>query len=368
MMTRKERFERALRCEDVDRIPFWVKGFGRECRKTWGEPYLSMTDLELADALDLDHMAGGPSPVVWTNERVTFHSEEADGRRTNRFETPDGVLTEVYGFDAPSCSWHPLEFPIKTIDDLRAARHIHEGNQYRLDEDKVEAARARSREVGDRGITMTGMGISPWMDLVQHKLGPEQAYYFLFDHPEAVRELIDLMHAERMRFLRCLLSGCPYDYIVSVENTSTTLLSPTLFEDICWPQLMDYGTLIGEAGKNHVMHMCGKLRALLPKIEELPAIAVEAYTSPPVGDTTLADRVELCPTTAIIGGTSAALWIRPTEVICEAIEASFAEAGTQRGVVLTSAGVLPPSVTLEKVQRVRDFVQGMPITQAATAR
>ncbi|NQT88437.1 hypothetical protein HQ560_16845, partial [bacterium] len=332
---------------------------------TWGEPYTSMPELDLADALDLDHMAGGPSPAVCTNERVTVHVEEADGRRTRRFETPDGTLTDVYGFDPASCSWHPLEFPIKTLADLRAARHIYEGSKFRLDPDKVEAARARIREVGDRGITMVGMGISPWMDLIQHQIGPEQAYYFLFDHPEATRELIDLMHAERLRYLRCLLGDCPYDYVISIENTSTTLLSPAIFEDICWPQLMEYGTLIVEAGADHIMHMCGKLRALLPKMDELPALAIEAYTSPTVGDTTLADRVELCPSKGIIGGTSAALWIRPTEVICEAIEASFAEAGTHLGVVLTSAGVLPPSVTLDKVQRVRDFVQALPVAGVA---
>jgi uroporphyrinogen-III decarboxylase len=365
MMTRKERFERALRCEEVDRIPFWVKGFGQECRKAWGEPYESMPELELADRLDLDHMAGGPSPVVCTNDRVTVHTEKKDGRRTTCFETPDGTLTEVYGYDAPSCSWHPLEFPIKTRADLRAARHLYDGNQFRLDEDVLPKCRARLREVGGRGIVMAGMGISPWMNLIQHQIGPEQSYYFLLDYPDETRELIDLMHDERLRYLRCLLGNCPYDYVVSVENTSTTLLSPAVFETYCWQHLMDYGRLIVEAGVNHVMHMCGKLRALLPKIEELPALAIEAYTSPPVGDTTLADRAALCPSKGIIGGTSAALWIRPASEICEAIEREFAEAGTHLGVVLTSAGVLPPSVTIEKVEQVRDFVQSLPVARLA---
>jgi uroporphyrinogen-III decarboxylase len=182
------------------------------------------------------------------------------------------------------------------------------------------------------------------------------------DYPEEMDELIRVMHEERLRFLRCLLSPCPYDYIVSVENTSTTLLSPAIFEKYCWRHLNDYGGLIKAAGKSHILHMCGHLKALLPRINELPAVAIEAYTSPPVGNTTIADRVRLCPRIAVIGGTNAALWIRPAAEICEEIEKSLAEAGTTRGLVLTSAGVMPPSASIEKIRQVREFAKGITTT------
>jgi len=359
MMTRKERFERALRSQEVDRVPFWVKGFGQECRKTWGEPYTSMPELDLADALDLDHMAGGPSPAVCTNERVTVHVEEADGRRTRRFETPDGTLTDVYGFDPASCSWHPLEFPVKTLADLRAARHIYEGSKFRLDPDKVEAARARIREVGDRGIISCGMGTSPLMELIQHLLGPEQTYYFLADYPDEMDELIELMHQDRLRHLEAIVEHSPYDYVMSGENTSTTLLSPNVFERYPWRHLNEYAQIATAHGKVHLLHMCGKLKVLLPRIDELASSAIEAYTSPPVGDTTIADRVALCPSTAIIGGTSATLWLRPVDEICAAIENDFHNAGTLRGCVLTSAGVMPPAASIEKIAKVREFAKGL---------
>jgi hypothetical protein len=171
--------------------------------------------------------------------------------------------------------------------------------------------------------------------------------------------LIAAMHDERLRFLRCLLAACPYDHIVSVENTSTTLLSPAVFERYCWRHLMDYGRLVAEAGRTHVLHQCGKLRALLPRIEALPASAIEAYSSPPVGDTTLADRVERAPTTAIIGGTNATTWLMPAEAICESIEWSLVEAGTMAGVILTSAGVMPPACPIEKIQQVRERMKEM---------
>jgi uroporphyrinogen-III decarboxylase len=197
------------------------------------------------------------------------------------------------------------------------------------------------------------------MNLIQHLIGPENTHYFMADYPEEMDELIGIMHEERLRYLQCLLSNCPYDYIVSVENTSTTLLSPAIFEKYCWRHLDEYGRLIKEHKKEHVLHMCGHLKALLPRINELPALAIEAYTSPPVGNTTIADRARLCPDTAVIGGTNATLWLRPANEIGEEIEKSIAEAGTTRGLVLTSAGVMPPAATIEKIRQVGAFVRSL---------
>ena len=146
---------------------------------------------------------------------------------------------------------------------------------------------------------------------------------------------------------------------MSVENTSTTLLSPEIFEKYCWPHLYDYARLIKKYGKNHILHMCGHLKALLPRINQLPSDAIEAYTTPPVGDTTIADRSRWCPTKAVIGGTDATLWLRPLEEISVTLEQSIAQAGSLQGLVLTSAGVMPPRASIEKIRQVREFAKGI---------
>ena len=358
-MTRKERFERALRREEVDRLPFWVKIFGPDYLHKQDPKYSKMSDLELADALDLDHMGGGGSCVAGSNPRVEHTVERDNGRRTMVWKTPEGTLTGIDGFDEGSQAWHPLEFPFKDIGDVRAARDIYAHTEYRADEKLIENNHERLRQVGDRGITMTGMGISPLMDLIQHKIGPENTYFFLADYPDEMEELIAVMHADRLRYLRALVRSTPLDYICCIENTSTTLLSPEVFERYCWQHLTEYGEIMGEAGKQQVLHQCGKLKDLLPRIDDLPALAIEAYTTPPVGDTTLADRVHLSPNTAIIGGTDVTLWLKPAEVICGRIEALLREAGTMEGVVLTSAGVMTPLCPMERIIEVREFVRGL---------
>lgn len=76
-----------------------------------------------------------------------------------------------------------------------------------------------------------------------------------------------------------------------------------------------------------------------------------------MGNTTLAGHARLCPRTSIIGGTSAILWLQPAEAICEAIARDLAEAGTVRGVVLTSAGVMPPACPIGRIRKVDEFVR-----------
>jgi len=359
MMTRKERFERALRQQEVDRLPFWVKIFGASYLHFQEQKYREMGELALADYLELDHMAGGGVPIARTNDRVETHTETTDGRRVTREKTPDGTLTRADAFDEGSHSWHPVEFPIKTRADIQAARHIFEHNRFEVNRDALPRCQERLRAVGDRGIVMTGMGISPLMDLIQHRIGPQATYFFLADYPDEMEQLIAAMHEERLRYLRCMLAVCPYDYVVSVENTSTTLLSPAIFERYCWRHLRDYGRLIAEAGKTHVLHQCGKLHALLPRIDELPAAAIEAYSSSPVGDTSLADRVERAPHTAVIGGTNATTWLEPVDAICAEIEQALADAGSMAGVVLTSAGVMPPACGIEKIRQVRERMRAL---------
>jgi uroporphyrinogen-III decarboxylase len=358
-MTRKQRFERALRCEEVDRLPFWVKIFGPDYLHRQDPKYRKMSDLELADYLDLDHMAGGGAPVVGGNDRVEHTVEQANGRRVLAWKTSGRTLTGVDAFDAGSQSWHPVEFPVKCLDDLRAAQDIFAYARFAAKDELVANNHARLRQVGDRGITMTGMGVSPLMNLIQHVIGPENTYYFLADYPDEMDELIALMHEERMRFLRALVQSTPFEYICSVENTSTTLLSPAIFERYCRRHLQDYADLIVEHQKVHVLHQCGKLKALLPSIDALPSAAIEAFTSPPVGDTTLADRARLSPHTAVIGGTDVTLWLRSAGEIYERIATSLRDAGGMTGIVLTSAGVMTPLCPIEKIIEVREFCRGL---------
>ena len=82
--------------------------------------------------------------------------------------------------------------------------------------------------------------------------------------------------------------------------------------------------------------------------------------SPPVGTTRLADGRAQCPEVCLIGGTNAALWTMPAGEIIAELERDLGELPHHRGVVVTSAGVMPPSASPGKIKAVRDWVAGYP--------
>ena len=106
--------------------------------------------------------------------------------------------------------------------------------------------------------------------------------------------------------------------------------------------------------------MCGYLKDLLPQIAKIPAVAYEAFTSPPLANTTLLDGRSACPNVCLIGGTCAPLWLKPAEEIIETLQHDLDELPHHRGIVVTSAGVMPPAATPETIKAVADWVKAYP--------
>ncbi|MBT3271696.1 MAG: hypothetical protein HN368_00970, partial [Spirochaetales bacterium] len=110
-----------------------------------------------------------------------------------------------------------------------------------------------------------------------------------------------------------------------------------------------------------IHHMCGTLNALLEQIDGLPAIANEAYTTYPLGDVSLDEGRARMPSKSLIGGTNATLWLEEPEVIRDTVAADLRACADRRGIFLTSAGVLPPLVSLEKGKKTVEMLKGLPL-------
>jgi uroporphyrinogen-III decarboxylase len=110
-----------------------------------------------------------------------------------------------------------------------------------------------------------------------------------------------------------------------------------------------------------VLHVCGHLKALLPDLARIPVRAFEAFTSPTVGNTSLLDGRLGCPNTCLIGGTNAALWMEPADAIIAQIRKDLDVLPHHRGIVVTSAGVMPPACKPETIKKVGDWVKAYPV-------
>ncbi len=355
-MTSRERLLAAMRGEAVDRLPVWLKSVARYWRQAEPGRFDNVDDITLQELSGCDVMTFSGPDVVSERPRVTITTTQTNTEWVWHCETPDGPLHRVDRLDAESGSGHPHEYPIKCLDDVRRMRWVYEETSHTLDESTVDKAWAthREHEATGRASTMSGMSSTPFLDMLQELAGPELTIYLLHDNPEPVEELFDVMHADRMRELKTVMTCPAFDSYWVTENTSTTLFSPAMFETYCMGPLADYANAINAAGVVSVYHMCGKLGALLGRLETLPAMAIEAYTTHPVGDVTLAQGRTEMPSKCLIGGTNAALWLRPAEEIIAEVSADVARCPDRRKMILTSAGVLPKAVSFDKAKQVVD--------------
>ena len=109
-----------------------------------------------------------------------------------------------------------------------------------------------------------------------------------------------------------------------------------------------------------ILHMCGHLKGLLPDLAQMPVEAFEAFTSPTLGNTTLAEGRRACPGVCLVGGTNAVLWTKPAAAIIEQLEIDLDALPHHRGIVVTSAGVMPPLCAPETIREVGAWVRGYP--------
>jgi uroporphyrinogen-III decarboxylase len=107
--------------------------------------------------------------------------------------------------------------------------------------------------------------------------------------------------------------------------------------------------------------MCGHLKAILADINKLSSDAIEAFTSPPVGNTSLLDGKKDCPTKCLIGGTNAVLWLQEPEVIIKQIKHDLDVLSDHNGIVITSGGVMPQACPPETIKKVGDWLKNYPI-------
>jgi hypothetical protein len=230
-----------------------------------------------------------------------------------------------------------------------------------LDTDAVEEARAIQAEIGDSGVSQGGIGESPLMHFVEWIAGVMNAHYLLADHPAEVEALFDAMHAYLLKRTEIFAEHSTLDLIYFVENTSTTLISPTQYETYCARHIGEYGEILKDHDRFFVLHMCGHLKALLPALNRTPADGFEAFTSSPVGNASFAEGRAECPKKCLVGGTSAVTWMKDAAGIISEIESSLDELPHHRGIVVTSAGVMPSFCRPETIKEVRDWVVSYPV-------
>jgi len=343
-MTGRERLTAALRVQEADRIPWAPKVFIGHYRSGTSPEQQEMSIAEFADVLNCDAIAWENLVAVRT-ENVTRETVK-EGHVTRAVtSTPVGELRAASKWSPETHSGHPLEFPLKTPEDYKVAMYISEHTKF----EPVPGRHAQTLEsVGDRGIVVTTGPGTPLMTLIQNSIGMPEAFFHQSDWEAEFDELFEC-EADRWRRYYEALARTDAEYVCVQENTSTTLVSPDLYEKYCLPVKRKGRGIIKAAGKHFMLHMCGCLKAVLPQILRVGADSWESFTPPPIGDTYFRDGRDVAgDDVCLIGGMNAltvSAWSH--EKVLDYVRETLASLPHPRGIVFTSGGAMPMECPVE---------------------
>ncbi len=178
---------------------------------------------------------------------------------------------------------HPIEYPVKTIEDVRLyTKRWEEASYAAVDEqaqfDEIEAA------VKDDGITTAFIPPSVIPHLLEEAMGIEGFYYLMQDYPDEVETLIRTIDEKDLQRFEICADG-PAKVLILCENTSTRYIGPDIYARYNMPSQRAFVESVHERGKTAILHMCGHVRDILPIIKETNTDGIHALTPPLLGDT-----------------------------------------------------------------------------------
>ncbi|OGV63051.1 MAG: hypothetical protein A2498_13695 [Lentisphaerae bacterium RIFOXYC12_FULL_60_16] len=306
MITPRENLLRVLRHEKPEWIPIGAhcdpynqpsrEGMDAELAARLGEVrWGDESSVNLARYLGVEITDWFGVPFRITRRNVTVESVRDGDVTTTTWHTPKGDLREVVRMcrednGAVSSNW--TEHLVKGPEDLPAFSAIFEDEVVEPNPEALERTRQRRRLIGDDGILMGSMDGTPLGMMYRIYSGVAVLAYLWADAPDALRDCFAVMEASYLKRVAVGVQS-DIDVLVSVDDTSTTAISPDMFA-ACNLELTDArARLAHAAGKFYFHHSCGLIRDLLPLYRRTTMDAVHAFTIPPVGNVTVAEGRKL---------------------------------------------------------------------------
>ena len=302
MTTPRENLMKILRHEMPDWIPVTghvdpynrpsLEGMDPELAKVlaniqWGDE--SIVTFSRYLGLDIMDMCGVPVRITRRNVSVEQH---VNGDSTTYvWHTPKGDLrevTQVCRDDTGAVSSNWTEHMVKSPEDIPAFAAIFEDALVEADPDGFEHIRSRRQLIGDDGVLIGSMDGTPLGMMYRVFSGVGTLAYLWADARDAMRDLFSAMETNYLQRMAVAIAS-DIDVLVGIDDTSTTAISPDMFET-CNLHLTNERTRVAHSGgKYYFHHSCGHIRDLLPLYRQTNMDAVHAFTVPPVGNVTVAE-------------------------------------------------------------------------------
>ena len=272
----------------------------------WGDE----STIIFSRSLGLDIADWCTSRIKERHRKANVNSQkDAQGRVVTTWQTPKGELRRVQQYSADTGMYYTVEHEVKERNDLARLACVFEDTEYYLTPEDRELHRARRQLIGDDGIMLCPISGTPLGQMIRVHAGVETTAYLWADARKEMHDLFRVMEETHRRMLDLVLS-CENDAIVTVDDTSTTTISPDMFAEFCLGYTDRMADIVHAAGRFYFHHSCGLIKDLLALYRQTRMDAVHGFTIPPIGNVTVAEgRKLLGPDITIMAGPDVCLQV-----------------------------------------------------------
>ncbi|MBI3945665.1 MAG: hypothetical protein HY321_07090 [Armatimonadetes bacterium] len=352
MMSPRENLLETLRCGRPEWVPVCLhlfpnenptEGIPEELRDVIGSSSgnLARAILGVGEYLGArDHLLPVSSPAGLVSDTCSTGTERVGTRALlTTLSTPKGDLRQV----TETREGYPgmvTERYVKTADDAAKLAEYFASLRVEVSPDALARARNLRSLMGDRGIlfcrgpgTPLGMCYRIYSDIVN-------LIYLIADAPATMGDLFASMEEKYIQLHEALLRAAPeIDLVLGMDDTSTTLISPRMFDVFNVALTNRRADLCHAHGRMYMHHSCGLLRNLLPVYRKTRIDGVDAYTPPPIGDVGHAEgRKLLGPRYSMISGLASGLPSVREDAVRRHVAERFEDARAAGNVVFLVGG------------------------------
>lgn len=355
-LTPKERILNALRGEETDRIPwcpflaYYWESLPKEVRNKGQLVYLQ--------EMKADPLLRGSHQLFETHYKNCNISNKQNGeKRFVQYETPVGTLKMTYSYAESANSWFLTGHPVETEEDFKILQYIYEKMEIT---ENLEGFETDVKQVKDNALFLPLLGVcmkTPFQALLEQWCGTENLIYALYDFPETVEECLNTMMEKDMKTAEISVESSA-EALLFYEDSSTTNISPALFEKYTLPMVNAWGKLLHKNGKILIHHACGHIRDLLPVMNRSEADVIESISPPPTGNIDISEAFDLLgQEKALIGGIEPTFFLKCTDEELEERVKMLQECAKGRRFVLANSDSCPPGVEYEKFRLISNLVR-----------
>ncbi len=296
---------------------------------------------------------------VGYTDRVRCAEVRTPSRITLRYETPVGSIESVQDYSAETYSYGYSRHFVRSIEDFRVMRYVHENALYR--EDYAEYLRYDGLWGEDGiGFAMAVPSMAPVQKLLSRWAGVETTVTLYLEHPDEFADTVSAIERSQDELVE-VLAASPATVVILPENLSSEVTGEHFFRRFNMPYYRKIVNRLHAAGKKVAIHIDGRLKPCLGLLAGCGFDIAEAVTPAPFGDAGVEDLRKLAGGEIIIwGGLPGGIFSgNYSDRFFEEYVLNVIRNADDR-FVIGVADQVPPDAVPRRIGRVRELVDANP--------